>query len=90
MSDIPVIEVKSSQVETKSGTSRAGNPYTIRKQRGLFRVGEEIRVVEIPLSDAQPPYEPGRYTPSVRSYSVGDFGALILRRLVLVPLPKAA
>lgn len=87
------IEVKSSEVNVKSGTSKkSGKPYSIREQVGYLHVQGEAypqRCV-LQLEDEQQPYAPGVYETANELY-VGDFGRLaISRRMTLTLLRKAA
>lgn len=82
------IEIKSAEVNVKSGTSkRTGKPYSIREQVGyLHQDGEAypVRCV-LQLEDQQEPHAPGLYETS-NELTVGDFGRLaISRNLRLVP-----
>lgn len=54
-----VCEIKDATVETMSGTSRAGQPYEIKRQYGFVRVGDEIRKFPIPVNGEA--YPVGRY-----------------------------
>lgn len=77
------ITIKDPQVKTKSGTSKAGRPYSIREQYGLIRIGEEVRNIPISLDESQPAYEPGNYKVDM-PLNVGRYGDLLVpRRLVL-------
>jgi len=87
------IEVKSSEVNVKSGTSKkSGKPYTIREQPAYLHVAGEAypqRCV-LQLEDDQQPYAPGMYETADELY-VGDFGRLaVSRRMTLHPVRKAA
>lgn len=89
------VEVSSSMVETKSGTSKMGKAYTIREQecwihttdkQGQTRPHPERAVV--PLDDGQPPYPVGSYTVCPSSFYVGRFG-MVGVRLRLRPATSA-
>lgn len=90
------VEINSSQVETKSGTStRTGKSYVIREQEcwvhttdnnGQKRSHPERAVV--PLSDSQAPYPPGNYMICPSSIYVGRFGMVGIR-LRLKPATSA-
>lgn len=87
------IEVKSADVNVKSGTSKkSGKPYSIREQVAYLHVQGEAypqRCV-LQLEDDQQPYAPGVYDTANELY-VGDFGRLsVSRRMTLQPVRKAA
>lgn len=81
------VEVSSSTVETKSGTSsRTGKSYSIREQecwvhttdkQGQVRPHPERAVV--PLDDNQAPYPVGSYFICPSSVYVGRFGMVGIR-----------
>lgn len=83
------IEIKSNDVNVKSGTSRrTGKAYSIREQVGyLHQDGEAypVRCV-LQLDDDQQGYAPGLYETS-NELTVGDFGRLSAsRNMRLVPV----
>lgn len=88
------IEVKSSAVETRSGVSKQGKPYSVRNQNVYWhKTGEPYPFkVQISLEDGQEPYSPGFYTLSESSYKIGRFGDLEIDRfnLKLIPAPVSA
>lgn len=86
------IEIKTSEVITKSGTSKNGRQYSIREQVGYALIpGEAYPVrVSLPLRDEQPAYQPGMYQVLDESYMVGDFGRLTIGRLQLAPVAASA
>lgn len=82
------VEIKPSQsaVTTRSGTSKAGNPYSLNEQMCYVHLGNEYPVlVKLTLDDGQPAYQPGLYTVSLNSFKVGQFGSLMIDRLRLQP-----
>lgn len=92
------VEVKSTEVVTKSGVSaRTNKPYSIREQVGVYaflsdRDGKPNPYptrITISLRDEQQPYDPGLYTVAPESFYVDRFNALSLG-LVLRPLAQAA
>lgn len=92
------VEVKSTEVVTKSGVSaRTNKPYSIREQVGVYaflndRDGKPNPYptrITISLRDEQQPYETGLYTVAPESFYVDRFNALSLG-LVLRPLSPAA
>lgn len=90
------IEVKSTEVETRTGTSpRTGKPYTIRSQVAyaftLERNGQPRSYPErisLNLEDNDQPYPVGVYYLDDRSVYVGDFGRLMLGRPILTPVKQ--
>jgi hypothetical protein len=85
-----IIAVKSTQTTNKSGTSGKGKPYSITEQEGWIDLANgERRKVRLTLQDGKPPFAIGEYTLGADSYFVGDYGALQLGRLDLVPLKAA-
>jgi Helix-destabilising protein len=80
------IEIKSTDVDDKRGTSRAGKPYHIREQFGYADLGKAYPVeIRVPLDANAPPYAPGTYAIHPDSLYVDRFGRLTLGRLKLVP-----
>lgn len=76
------VQVLSSEVRTKSGTSaRTGKSYSIREQSGFIQLGAKPFPVEVTMSleDAEPPYQPGDYAVSEDSFFVGRFNQLQVR-----------
>lgn len=84
------IEVKSSEVNVKSGTSKkSGKPYSIREQVAYLHVQGEAypqRCV-LQLEDEQQPYAPGVYETANELY-VGDFGRLAVSRRMTLTLQR--
>lgn len=80
------IVVNSAEFEVRSGTSKAGKPYQLRVQQGFMHHAGEVRKFNIILGRDQTPYAPGNYTIGADSFSVNDFGDLIIRRLNLSPI----
>lgn len=83
------IEIVSSTVKNKSGTSAANKPYSINKQEGfLFTEGAKYPVrFEFNLADGATAFAPGMYSLCESSYYVDRYGALSLSgQLVLVPI----
>lgn len=69
-------------VQERSGTSKAGKPYTIRTQSGWFKRPKE-RFPEkfvFPVPEGQPAYGEGPYLVDPNSFSQGDFDAMELDR----------
>ena len=75
--------IDSTEVQTKSGTSRRGSPYTIREQGAFLQCGREMRRLKVSLSDGHEPYAPGTYEVDDTSFSTGSFDELVVNRLVL-------
>jgi hypothetical protein len=96
------IEIESVEVFTKSGTSKAGKPFSLREQKGQAwlldekgqprRYPQEIRFI---LEGEQAPYPVGMYALDLSSLYVGRFGNLEVGNLRLskvqqVPAARAA
>lgn len=96
------IEIESVEVSTKSGTSKAGKPFSLREQKGYAfmldekgqprRHPQEIRFI---LEGESAPYAIGMYTLDLSSIYVGRFGNLEVGNLRLskiqqVPAARAA
>lgn len=84
------IEVKSTDVETRTGTSKAGKAYSIRNQSAYWhKVGEAYPFkITIGLEDGQEAYIPGFYILGESSYKVGRFGDLEIDRFNLKLVPE--
>lgn len=86
------IEVKSDAVETRSGTSKNGKPYSIRSQTAYAYTYEQNgnpkpfpERISLNLEDNQQAYPVGNYALDLeKSIYVGDFGRLSLGRPILV------
>lgn len=91
------VEIASSAVEVKSGTSsRTGKSYSIREQECWIHTVDKSTLQTRPhperavvaLEDNQPPYPPGSYTICPSSIYVARFG-LVSLRLRLKPATSA-
>lgn len=73
-------EVKSTHVETKSGTSsKTGRPYSIREQDGYVTLPNgETRKVAIGLESNDAPLDAGSYEPMPSAYYVTKYGELAI------------
>lgn len=83
------IEIVTNAVKNKSGTSKAGKPYSINKQEGfLFTEGAKYPVrFEFNLADGATAFAPGMYSLDESSFYVDRFGTLSLSgQLVLLPI----
>lgn len=68
------LELKSAEVDTKSGTSKRGNAYSVRLQRGWLHVpGSYPQLVEFRLRDGQEPFQAGFYEVGPGCYEVDRF-----------------
>lgn len=68
------VEIKSSEIETRSGQGKTG-PYTIRKQSGYLDTGKAYPVeVRIRLDDQQPAFAPGTYEIGPECFYVAQYG----------------
>lgn len=92
------IEVKSTEVTVKSGTSaRTNKPYSIREQQGVYaflhdRDGKQSPYptrISVTLRDEQEPYPVGMYTLAPESLYADRFNQLSLGP-VLRPIPGKA
>lgn len=91
------IEIESVEVKTKSGTSKAGKPFSMREQTGhAFLLDEHGNPRKYPqeikfiLEGEQAPYPVGQYTLGLSSLYVGRFGNLEVGNLKLVRIAQAA
>lgn len=90
------IEVKSSLFQTISGTSKAGKPYSMRKQAAWAYTYDQMGApnpfperIEFNLADGQEPWPVGIYTLSPASFYVaGDFKELSIGRPILDPVAQ--
>lgn len=92
-----VISIEDVKTAVKEGISKANKPYKIVEQQAYVRLiasdGQPEKYpakISISLEDGAEPFKTGDYTLSPESFMVGDFGALRIGRLKLVPLPKVA
>jgi len=71
------IEIHSTLVKERSGTSKAGKPYHIREQQGFVYLNGEPypQKLTIPLGDGQAPHAKGNYS-LTPEFFVGQFGDL--------------
>lgn len=83
------IEIKSTDIQLKSGVGRSGRPYEIREQAAFCAIGDELRRIRLTLDRNQTAYPPGLYTLDATSITVDQWGGLGLRP-VLRPLPQKA
>ena len=77
-----MVEVKSEEVRTKSGTSaKSGKPYSIREQEGWLFLPDEPypQKVKLNLDDGESAYRAGRYQIASSSFYVGKYGDLQVR-----------
>jgi Helix-destabilising protein len=77
------INIKSADFDTKSGTSKRGQAYSIREQIGYAQIGDEVRKVKISLGRDQPVYAVGLYVVDDASFTTDSYDGLTLGRLVL-------
>lgn len=86
--------VKDEYVENRSGTSKAGKPYSMNVQTNVFvELNGEVRRCEITLQDNQRPYTSGNYSLDIeQSVVMGRFGFEIdrFKPLVLQPVAVSA
>jgi len=87
------IMIDSTDVKTKSGTSKAGSAYSIREQEAYVDTGKRFpEAIKLSLEKDQAPHAVGEYTIDLdKSCYVGRFGGLELSSSPhLVPIAKAA
>jgi hypothetical protein len=84
------ITFKSQDFDTKSGTSKRGQAYSIREQTGFAQLGEETRKVTIGLGREQLVYAVGVYVVDDSSFTTDQYGQLVVGRLVLKPVGAAS
>jgi hypothetical protein len=85
------IEVKSNLFQQISGTSKAGKPYSMRKQAAYAYTYDQMGTpnpyperIEFNLADGQEPWPIGQYTLSPACFYVaGDFKELSIGRPIL-------
>jgi len=71
------IEVKTTEVVEKKGTSQKGKPYSIREQSAYMDIGKAYPVeVTISLDNGQPPFSAGVYEITPKCFFVKSFGQL--------------
>jgi hypothetical protein len=82
------IEIKSTEINEFSGTSKTGNPYHIRKQTGYaFLPSEAYPVkIEINLPENRSPYPAGMYHAELEKAIYVKNNSLALGRLELNPV----
>ena len=91
------IEVKHPNYSEISGTSKAGKPYTIRKQPAYAYTYDKAgmpnpypELIEINLDKDQPAFPIGFYTVDDSCFFVGDFRQLAVGRLILKPISEVS
>ena len=85
--EIPV-EIKSTEIREKSGTSRLGKRFHIREQFGYIDLGKAYPTeICVSLAENAMPYAAGHYVIDPACLYVDHYGQLHLGRLKLVPLP---
>jgi hypothetical protein len=69
------IEVKSTEVIEKKGTSQKGKPYSIREQHAYIDIGKSYPVeVTIALDNGMSAFSPGIYEITPKCFYVKSFG----------------
>jgi len=85
------IQVKSTAVQLREGTSGKGKPYSINEQEAWCDLPNgERRRVKISLEAKKPPYAVGDYVLSPESFMVDQYGQLNLGRITLQPVVAGA
>lgn len=81
------IEIKTTDVHEKRGTSKVGKPYHIREQCGYIDLGKPYpSEIRISLDQVSAPYPPGTYMLDPECLYVDHFGRLTIGRLKLLPV----
>jgi len=80
------IEVRSTVVNVKKGTSKAGKPFEIPEQEVRAEFNDEVRKVRIALQDGQAAYPVGLYALADSSFVVNQYGGFEIGRVTLVPI----
>lgn len=72
--------IESDKVETRSGISQKGKPYTIVEQRCYVDLGKRYPVeAKLTLDEGQPAWQPGEYELDMKgSIYVDRFGSLAI------------
>ena len=85
------IEIESTAVSDRKGTSQKGREYHIREQGALmFKPGSRYPdKIKINVPDGQSAYQPGRYELHDDSYQVSRFGNPELRAILVAAPAKA-
>lgn len=91
------VEIESSEVTTKSGTSKQGKPFSLREQSGyVYTLDDKGTPQKHPqtfkfiIDGEQPPYAPGMYSLDMTCLYVGRFGQLEVGHIKLKPAVTAA
>lgn len=80
---MPKIEVKSTAVTEKNGTSAKGKAYSIKEQEAWATINGEYRRLRVALADGAAPYAVGVYDLAESSFMVNQYGGLEFGRVVL-------
>jgi hypothetical protein len=86
------IIIDDTKVNTKTGTTTKGQPYTIRSQIAYVDLGKRYPAeIKIRLEGEQPPFQPGDYDIDLNeSVYVSKYGSLAMsEELKLVPVAVA-
>lgn len=71
------LQVKSTEVETRRGTSKRGQSFVARSQYAFAQIGDEVRKVRLRLDEDQAPYPEGVYEVET-ALNVGNYGDLVV------------
>lgn len=82
------IEIKSTELHTKAGTSGRGKAYSFNEQAAYAHLAGKPYPVEITLTrnTGEPPYAVGMYDLGPDSLYVGSFGSLEIKPRLVGPL----
>ncbi len=85
------IEIKSTEVDSRSGTRADGKPWSIRTQKGYAHLGDDYPVkVSLQLEQDQAAYPAGMYTMLDSSFFVGQYDKLQIGKINLQSIDKLA
>lgn len=89
MSQNLIIEILSTDVNTRSGTSQNGAPYSISTQKMYFHNGEAFPEgfdISLDIEGGQSAFPVGKYLLGQGSVRRGKYGPEFARSLSLVPI----
>ena len=79
-----LVEITKVDVREKKGTSRKGQPFTIREQSAWADTGKEYpESFTVRLDDGDPPYQPGKYEVTEDCLYINQYGQLAVGRVKL-------
>lgn len=74
------IKVADTFIENKSGTTKAGKPYSFNQQPNIYiEINGEVRRFPQIIEQGKQPYPPGNYQMDVEKHCrINDFGSLAI------------